>query len=110
MGFGNDIGTVLFSDDIADSVQVEYPKNTTRIQIQDITFELESIRYKKNNIKTIKVFGNINSILSLMEQDSFEIHLIINDEQKYKFNKNDIDDLQINNISTNCNIIINLVD
>jgi hypothetical protein len=107
-GSGND--TVMFSDDIADSVQIEHPKNTTRIQINNDTFELESLKYKQNNIKAIKAFGNINSILLLMEQSAFTIQLIVNDETTQEFNKNDVEELQISNISTNCNIIITLRD
>lgn len=110
MNYGDSNDSVMFSDDIADSVQIENPINTTRLQINNDTFELESLLYKNNNIKTIKAFGSINSILSLMDHDSFTMQLIINDEQKHKFSKNDIEELQINNISTNCNIIIILRD
>jgi hypothetical protein len=108
MNYGSDSDIVMFSDNIADTVQIEHPKNTTRLQINDDTFELESLQYKKNNIKTIKVFGNINSILSLMNQETFTMQLIVDDETRHEFNKNDVEELQINNISTNCNIIINL--
>jgi hypothetical protein len=108
VNYGNDNDVVMFSDDIADSVQIEHPKNTTRLQINNDTFELESLQYKQNNIKIIKAFGNINSILSLMDQETFTIQLIVNDEPRHEFNKNDVEELQINNISTNCNIIINL--
>jgi hypothetical protein len=100
----------MFSDNIADTVQIEHPKNTTRLQINDDTFELESLQYKKNNIKTIKAFGNINSILSLMDQETFTMQLIVSDESRHEFNKNEVEELQINNISTNCNIIIILRD
>lgn len=98
--------TVMFSDDIADSVQIEHPKNTTRIQINNDTFDIESLQYKNNNIKRIKAFGNINSILSLMDQEDFTIHLIVNNKSKYKFSKNDVEELQIEDITTNCCIII----
>jgi hypothetical protein len=110
MNYGNDIDVVMLSDDIADTVQIEHPKNTTRIQINNDTFELESLQYKKNNIKIIKAFGNINSILMLMDQEAFTIQLIVNDEVRHEFSKNDVEELQINNISTNCSIIINLRD
>jgi hypothetical protein len=110
VNYGNDNDIVMFSDDIADAIQLEYLKNTTRIQINNDIFELESLQYKKNNIKTIKVFGNINSILSLMDQEIFTMQLIVNNELKHEFSKNDIEELQINNISTNCSIIINLRD
>ena len=108
MTYGND--TVMFSDDIAEFVQIDYPKNAVRLQLGNDTFELELLQYKKNNIKTIKAFGNINSILSLMDQETFTIQLIVNNECKNEFSKSDIEELQINNISTNCNIIINLKD
>ena len=110
MNYGSDNDVVMFSDDIADTVQIDHLKNTTRLQINDDTFELESLQYKKNNIKTIKAFGNINSILSLMERETFVMKLIVNNTIRCEFNKNDIEELQINNISTNCNIIINLRD
>ena len=110
MNYGSDNDVVMFSDDIADTVQIEHPKNTIRLQIDDDTFELESLQYKQNNIKTIKAFGNINSILSLMERETFVMKLIVNNATRCEFNKNDIEELQINNISTNCNIIINLRD
>ena len=48
MSYGSDNDVVMFSDDIANTVQVEHPKNTTRLQINDDTFELESLQYKKN--------------------------------------------------------------
>jgi hypothetical protein len=108
MNYGSDNDVVMFSDDIADTVQIEHPKNTTRLQINNDIFELESLQYKQNNIKTINAFGNIDSILSLMDQETFTIQLIVNDEPRHEFNKNDVEELQINNISTNCNIIINL--
>lgn len=110
VNYGSDNDVVMFSDDIADTVQIDHPKNTTRLQLGNDTFELESLQYKQNNIKIIKSFGNINSILSLMDQETFEIQLIVNDVCRHKFNKNDIEELQINNISTNCSIIINLRD
>jgi hypothetical protein len=110
VNYGDDNDAVMFSDVIANTVQIEHPKNTTRIQINNDTFELESLQYKKNNIKVIKAFGNINSILSLMDQETFTIQLIVNNEIKHEFNKNDVEELQINNISTNCSIIINLRD
>jgi hypothetical protein len=110
VNYGSDNDIAMFSDDIADSVQIEHPKNTTRIQINNDTFELESLKYKQNNIKAIKAFGNINSILLLMEQSAFTIQLIVNDETTQEFNKNDVEELQISNISTNCNIIITLRD
>ena len=110
MSYGNDNDSIMFSDDIADSVQIEHPKNTTRIQINNDTFDLESLQYKNQNIKKIKAFGHINSILSLMDQETFTIQLIVNNELKHKFNKNDVEELQINNITTNCSIIISLRD
>tara|TARA_B110000211_G_scaffold22854_1_gene23619 strand:+ start:181 stop:513 length:333 start_codon:yes stop_codon:yes gene_type:complete len=108
MIYGKENDTVMFSDDIADSVQIEHPKNTTRLQINNDTFELETLKYKQNNIKTIKAFGNINAILSLMDQETFKVQLIVNNELKHEFSKNDVEELQIDNISTNCSIIINL--
>lgn len=110
MNYGDSNDSVMFSDDIANTVQIENLKNTTRLQINNDTFELESLQYRRHNIKIIKAFGNINSILSLMDKESFVIQLVVNDEPKHKFSKNDIEELQINNISTNCNIIIILRD
>ena len=108
MDYGND--AVMLSDDIAEFVQVDYPKNSVLLKLDNDTFELEMLQYKKNNIKTIKAFGNINSILHLMNQETFAVQLIVNDECKSEFSKSDIEELQINNISTNCNIIIILKD
>ena len=110
MSYGSVNDTVMFSDDIADSVQIEHPKNTTRLQINNDTFDIESLQYKNSNIKSIKAFGNINSILSLMDQEDFTIQLIVNNKSKCKFSKNDVEELQIDNITTNCSIIINLKD
>ena len=110
MNYGETNDSIMLSDDIANTVQIENLKNTTRLQINNDTFELESLQYRGHNIKTVKAFGNINSILSLMDEDTFIIQLVVNDESKHKFSKNDIEELQINNISTNCNIIIILKD
>jgi hypothetical protein len=110
VNYGDRNDSVMFSDDIANTVQIEHPKNTTRLQINNDTFDLETLQYKNQNIKKIKAFGNINSILTLMDQETFTIQLIVNNEIKHEFSKNDVEELQINNISTNCSIIINLRD
>jgi hypothetical protein len=99
----------MFSDSIADTVQIDHPKNSTRIQINNDTFELETLEYKKDKLKNIKAFGNINSILTLLDEDELSVKLIVNDEVKYEFIKDDIEELKINNISTNCSIFITLM-
>jgi len=103
---GHDV--IMLSDAIAQTVQVEHPKNTHHLQINDYTFELESLQYKKNNLKSIKAFGMLASILALMAKDELNITLIVNGKIQNTFTKSDIEELQINDISSNCNIFINL--
>lgn len=109
MTYGSENDIVMFSEDIAETVQIEYPKSATRLEINGLIFELESLQYIKNNLKKIKVFGNISSIMSIMAGEEFEAQLIINNEQVSKFNKSQIEEIKIDNISTNCNIIIVIV-
>lgn len=100
--------TLMLSDDIADSVQIELSNNKNIVKINENIFQLESLRYKNNILKEIKIFANSDTIYSFVEDKDFTLSLIVNEKIVELFNKKDIEELQIDKISKNCSIIINL--
>jgi len=109
MSYGeNDL--VMFSDDIAETIQVEHPKNATRLQLGDVSFELETLIYKNKKIKKIKAYGSITTMFDVLNGDQLNAEIYVNNCLKETFDNDSIEEFQIDNITTNCSIIINLKD